>query len=94
MAHSGAARTRRDALNRVLQVITWVLVPTAVLLVTTQLLIEQAFIHAALIIVEQALARRGIDSSGKLVRRAAGLAGIAIVRLKRKRRRSSPETSA
>jgi len=37
----------RDALNRVLQVITWVLVPTAVLLVTTQLLIEQASLEEA-----------------------------------------------
>jgi len=32
----------RDALNRVLQVVTWVLVPIAALLVTTQLLLEDA----------------------------------------------------
>ena len=32
----------RDAPNRVLQVITWALVPTGVLLFTTQLLLEQA----------------------------------------------------
>jgi cation-transporting ATPase E len=38
----------RDALNRVLQVITWVLVPTAALLVTTQLLIEQTSLEEAI----------------------------------------------
>ncbi|HLN76390.1 MAG TPA: HAD-IC family P-type ATPase [Nocardioidaceae bacterium] len=37
----------RDALNRVLQVITWVLVPTAALLVTTQLLLEDATLEEA-----------------------------------------------
>ena len=37
----------RDALNRVLQVITWVLVPTAALLVTTQLLLDQATFEQA-----------------------------------------------
>jgi len=37
----------RDALNRVLQVITWALVPTAALLFTTQLLLEQAGVGEA-----------------------------------------------
>ncbi|HEX6248173.1 MAG TPA: HAD-IC family P-type ATPase [Nocardioidaceae bacterium] len=37
----------RDSLNRVLQVITWVLVPTAALLVTTQLLLEDAALPEA-----------------------------------------------
>ncbi|HSE54452.1 MAG TPA: HAD-IC family P-type ATPase, partial [Nocardioidaceae bacterium] len=37
----------RDALNRVLQVITWALVPTGVLLFTTQLLLEQATLGEA-----------------------------------------------
>ncbi len=38
LVHSGI----RESLDRVLQVITWVLVPTAALLVTTQLLLEDA----------------------------------------------------
>lgn len=37
----------RDALDRVLRVTTWVLVPTAVLLVATQLLVEQESLAAA-----------------------------------------------
>jgi cation-transporting ATPase E len=37
----------RDALNRVLQVVTWVLVPIAALLVTTQLLLEDADLEEA-----------------------------------------------
>ncbi|WP_341358055.1 HAD-IC family P-type ATPase [Georgenia sp. M64] len=37
----------RDALDRVLRVITWVLVPTAVLLVATQLLVEQESLATA-----------------------------------------------
>ena len=38
----------RNSLNRLLQVITWVLVPTAALLVTTQLLLEDAALEEAI----------------------------------------------
>jgi cation-transporting P-type ATPase E len=38
----------RDALNRLLQVVTWVLVPIAALLVTTQLLLEDATLEEAI----------------------------------------------
>jgi cation-transporting P-type ATPase E len=38
----------RAALDQVLRVVTWVLVPTAALLVTTQLLIEHAALHEAI----------------------------------------------
>ena len=38
----------RNSLNRLLQVITWVLVPTAALLVTTQLLLEDAALEKAI----------------------------------------------